>query len=69
MGKVQVTVEAFKGPRPISSLHCFPLRFHPDPAKLEKELIERGKKFTNLKGMKLCVQKGTAFYKVFNDAA
>ncbi|KAK3169312.1 hypothetical protein OEA41_008695 [Lepraria neglecta] len=62
-GKVQVTVEAFKGPRPISSLNCFPLRFHPDPAKLEKKLIERGKKFTDLAGEKNRVHEGIAFYK------
>jgi len=66
MGNVQVTVEAFKGPRPISSLRCFPLKRHPDHKKLEKEMIERGKKFAALEGRQYCVQKGIAFYKVFN---
>lgn len=67
MGNVQVTVEAFKGPRPISSLACFPLKCHPDHEQLEKEMIERGKKFAALEGMQYCIQKGIAFYKVFND--
>lgn len=66
MSNVQVTVEAFKRSRPISSLRCFPLKRHPDHKKLEKEMIERGKKFAALKGRQYCIQKGIAFYKVFN---
>ena len=69
MGNVQVTVEAFKGPRPISSLYYFPLRYHQDPVKFEKVMIERGNNFAALEGMKFCVQKGIAFYKVLNDSA
>lgn len=69
MGNVQVTVEAFKGPRPVSSLYHFPLRYHQDPVKFEKVMIERRNNFVALEGMKFCVQKCIAFYKVFNDAA
>ncbi|KAL2049574.1 hypothetical protein ABVK25_010153 [Lepraria finkii] len=38
-------------------------KYHQDPAKLEKELIERGKKFADWEGMKFGVQTGMAFYK------
>ena len=66
MSNVQVTVEAFKKSRPIFSLRCFPLKRHSDHKKLEKEMIERGKKFAALKSRQYCIQKGIAFYKIFN---
>lgn len=66
MSNVQVTVETFKRSRPISSLRCFPLKRHSDHKKLEKEMIERGKKFVALESTQYCIQKGIAFYKVFN---
>ncbi len=66
MSNVQVTVETFKKSRPIFSLRCFSLKRHSDHKKLEKEMIEREKKFVALKSKQYCIQKGIAFYKIFN---
>lgn len=63
MGSMQMEVEEFKGPRKISSLACYPLRYHKDADKLREQLIERGKKFVTLKGMQYRFHKGMAFYK------
>ena len=63
MGSMEVEVEEFKGPRKISSLACYPLKYHKEPEKLKEQLIERGKKFVALKGMQYRFMKGMAFYK------
>ena len=63
MGTMEVEVEAFKGPRKITSLACYPLKYHKDSETLRKQLIERGKKFVALKGMNYRFHKGMAFYK------
>ena len=57
------TVDHFKGPRKISSLNCFPIRYHRDHEALQEKLIARGKDFVALTGMLYKVQKGMAFYK------
>ncbi|KAI9879112.1 MAG: hypothetical protein M1830_009565 [Pleopsidium flavum] len=63
LGTMEVDVEAFKGPRKITSLACYPLKYHEDPEKVENELVERGKKFVELKGMNYRLHKGMGFYK------
>jgi hypothetical protein len=63
MGTMEVEVEQFKGPRKISSLACYPLKYHKDSAALTQQLIERGKKFVALKGMNYRFHKGMGFYK------
>ncbi|EEH42389.2 uncharacterized protein PADG_07209 [Paracoccidioides brasiliensis Pb18] len=63
MGTMAVEVESFKGPRKISSLMCYPLKYHRDPEGLKETLIERGKKFIALQGMNYRFHKGMAFYK------
>ena len=59
----EVEVEAFKGPKPISSLNCYPLKYHKDADALREKLIERGRKFVSLKDMNYRFHKGMAFYK------
>lgn len=66
MSNVQVIVKTFKKSRLIFSLRCFSLKRHSDHKKLEKEMIEREKKFVALKSRQYCVQKDIAFYKIFN---
>lgn len=66
MGSLQITVDKFKGPRNISSLACYPLKYHQDHEKLKGQMIERGKKFVALEGVQNRFQKGMAFYKVFH---
>ena len=63
MGTMAVEVEQFKGPRKISSLACYPLKYHKESQKLKQELIDRGKKFVALKGMNYRFHKGMGFYK------
>lgn len=63
MGTMEVEVEAFKGPRKITSLACYPLKYHKDWEVLKQQLIERGKKFVALKGMNYRFHKGMGFYK------
>lgn len=63
MGTMEVEVEAFKGPRKITSLACYPLKYHKDSEVLKQQLIERGKKFVALKGMNYRFHKGMGFYK------
>ena len=63
MGTMEVEVESFKGPRKITSLACYPLKYHKDPEGIRKTLKERGEKFTQLAGMQYKFCKGLAFYK------
>lgn len=63
MGTLEVEVEQFKGPRKISSLACYPLKYHKDSDVLRQQLIDRGKKFVALKGMNYRFHKGMGFYK------
>lgn len=63
MGSMEIEVEDFKGPRRISNLACYPLKYHKDADTMKKQLIERGKKFVSLKGMQYKFHKGMAFYK------
>lgn len=63
MGTMEVEVEQFKGPRKISSLACYPLKYHKDAESMKLKLIERGRKFVALKGMNYRFHKGMGFYK------
>ncbi|KFY03751.1 hypothetical protein O988_01262 [Pseudogymnoascus sp. VKM F-3808] len=63
MGTMDCDVPAFKGARKITSLACYPLRYHKDEEKVRKELIERGKKFVSLQGVHYKSHEGLAYYK------
>lgn len=63
MGSMSAEVEAFKGARKISSLACFPLKYHRDVEEVTSKLVTRGKKFVGLGGMNYRFHKGMAFYK------
>ncbi|OAX79786.1 hypothetical protein ACJ72_05891 [Emergomyces africanus] len=63
LGTMSVEVESFKGSRKISSLACYPLKYHRDPEGLKAKLVERGKKFVALQGVNYRFHKGMAFYK------
>ncbi|KAJ5144221.1 uncharacterized protein N7515_003008 [Penicillium bovifimosum] len=62
-GSMSAEVEAFKGARKITSLACYPLKYHRDAEALRAKLIERGKRFVALRGMNYRFHKGMAFYK------
>jgi hypothetical protein len=62
-GTMDVDVPAFKGARKITSLACYPLKYHKDEAGVRKLLIERGKKFVSLQGVRYMSHEGLAYYK------
>lgn len=53
----------FRGARKITSLGCYPLKYHKNEAQLREELIERGKKFVSLSGVHYKSHQGMAYYK------
>ncbi|PYI09885.1 hypothetical protein BO78DRAFT_394738 [Aspergillus sclerotiicarbonarius CBS 121057] len=63
MGTMAAEVESFKGARKITSLSCFPLKYHREAESVKAKLIERGKKFVALRGMNYRFHKGMGFYK------
>ncbi|CAG8973743.1 hypothetical protein HYALB_00007692 [Hymenoscyphus albidus] len=63
MGTMDVDVPQFKGARKITSLGCYPLKYHKSEAKLRADLIERGKKFVSLQGVNYRSHEGLAYYK------
>jgi hypothetical protein len=63
MGAFEANVEGFKGPRKITSLSCFPLKYHKDAEGVRKQIIQRGKQFLALEGMNYRFHKGLAFHK------
>ncbi|PYH67336.1 ATP-binding protein [Aspergillus vadensis CBS 113365] len=63
MGTMAAEVESFKGARKITSLSCYPLKYHREAESVKAKLIERGKKFVALRGMNYRYHKGMAFYK------
>ncbi|KAI2926281.1 hypothetical protein CBS63078_2207 [Aspergillus niger] len=63
MGTMAAEVESFKGARKITSLSCYPLKYHREADSVKAKLIERGKKFVALRGMNYRYHKGMAFYK------
>ncbi|KAL3471826.1 hypothetical protein BJX99DRAFT_15722 [Aspergillus californicus] len=63
MGTMAADVESFKGARKITSLECYPLKYHREASEVKAKLIERGKKFVSLRGMNYRFHKGIAFTK------
>lgn len=63
LGDFEVHVESFKGPRKITSLATYPLKYHKDPKGLKTQLVERGKRFVAMQGMNYRFHKGLAFQK------
>lgn len=62
-GSMFEEIESFRGARKITSLPCYPLRFHRDEAGVRKKLIERGKKFVDLRGVHYKSYSGMAYLK------
>ncbi|PLB42709.1 uncharacterized protein BDW47DRAFT_121810 [Aspergillus candidus] len=63
MGTMAAEVESFKGTRKITTLGCYPLKYHRESEDVKAQLIERGKKFVSLRGMNYRFHKGMGFYK------
>ena len=63
LGSMEVEIESFQGTRPITSLSCYPLKYHDKAEELKAKLIERGRKFTSLGGQHYKSHKGIGFLK------
>lgn len=62
-GPMAEEISSFRGARKITSLPCYPLRFHKDEAGVRARLIERGKKFVALRGVHYKSYAGMAYLK------
>lgn len=62
-GDFEVDVDGFKGPRKITNLATYPLKYHKDSAGIKKKIIERGQQFVGMEGMQYKFHKGLAFMK------
>lgn len=63
LASIHMEVPSFSGARKISSLPCYPLRYHKDPEGTRARLIERGKKFVSLQGMNYKTYHGMTYMK------
>ena len=62
-GSMSEEIGDFRGARKITSLGCYPLKYHKNETQLRKDLIERGKKFVSLSGVHYKSHQGMAYYK------
>ncbi|KAI5861500.1 hypothetical protein GGS23DRAFT_611485 [Durotheca rogersii] len=62
-GSMSEEISEFRGARKITSLGCYPLKYHKNEAQLRKELIDRGKKFVSLGGVHYKSHQGMAYHK------
>ncbi|KAI2633570.1 hypothetical protein GGS26DRAFT_51476 [Hypomontagnella submonticulosa] len=62
-GSMSEEIPEFRGARKITSLSCYPLKYHKNESQLRKDLIERGKKFVGLGGVHYKSHQGMAYHK------
>ncbi|KAI1092199.1 hypothetical protein F5B19DRAFT_483427 [Rostrohypoxylon terebratum] len=62
-GSMSEEIPEFRGARKITSLGCYPLKYHRNETQLRKDLIERGKKFVGLGGVHYKSHHGMAYHK------
>ncbi|KAK3370625.1 AAA family ATPase [Podospora didyma] len=53
-------IPKFKGTAPIAGLPVMPLSFHPDPERVSRRVIARGRRWEKLSGQTFCEYKGVA---------
>lgn len=62
-GGLTEEIAEFQGARRITSLPCYPLKYHKDEEGVRKKLVDRGKKFVSLAGVHYKAYKGIAYQK------
>ncbi|KPM40325.1 hypothetical protein AK830_g6217 [Neonectria ditissima] len=62
-GSLSENIPEFHGAKKITSLPCYPIKYHQNEQQLRKDLIERGKKFVSLSGVHYKSYQGMAFLK------
>lgn len=60
-GTVGKEIAEFQGARKITSLPCYPLKYHKDQHRTQKDLVERGKKFVALNSVHFKCYSGIAY--------
>lgn len=63
----EVVIKEFQGVRRITSLPCYPLKYHASEEEVRKNLIERGNKFLSLCGVHYKSYSGMAYYRKKDD--
>lgn len=64
---IDAEVFHFQGARKITSLPCYPLKYHQNEAELKTKLVDRGKKFLSLCGMNYRSCDGICYVKKDNQ--
>ena len=59
---IDIPIVKFRGKKRISTLKCYPLRYHPDEKRIKAQLVECGRKFTSMLGAYHRHCRGIAFY-------
>jgi hypothetical protein len=54
-------INQFEGTREITTLKVYPLKYHPQESKIRHQLLERGKRFLELRGRQHMSYKGKGF--------
>lgn len=62
-GHMMEEIIEFRGAKKITSLNCYPLKYHKNESQLREDLVERGKKFVALSGVNYKSHQGLAYYK------
>ena len=62
-GSFEVDIDEFQGPRKITSLATYPLKYYKDPERVKQQIKERGEKIISMEGMHYKFHKGLAFMK------
>jgi hypothetical protein len=63
LGGLEFEIEQFQGVRKITSLDCYPLKYHKKAEEVRVQLIERGKQFIQLQGQNYRYYRGMAYMK------
>lgn len=62
-GEFEIDIEGFKGPRKITSLTGYPIKYHSSPDGIKKQIIERGQRFVAMEPQEYKFHRGLAFMK------
>lgn len=68
-GSMEVEIQSYKGTSRITSLPCFPIKYHKEYETLQKQLIERGNKFIALAGTKHRSYVGLGLTKIEDEVS
>lgn len=55
-----LAIASFEGNTPVRELEHYPLEHHPEPAQVQKQCIERGRKALDFQGLNYCTYSGIA---------